>query len=118
MLDYAEAKEKHEAEYKQLIHYCTFERIDLGDTEQKKRFDDTLEALVRYRMDLENELNTAGNGGVKSETVGTQKVEYHSIGYAEKLSLKDLSKTKEYQIIKSFWGHTGLMYRGGGSYVD
>ena len=90
-----------------LINYYTFDRIDINNEDHVSRKEECIVELIDY--DYNNHLEDAEVGNIKSETVGGHRVDYNVTSNLEKESYRDAQK---YEIIKKYFGHTGLMYRG------
>lgn len=90
-----------------LINYYTFERIDLNNQDQVSRKEECIVELIDYGYS--NYLEDAEVGNIKSETVGGHRVDYNVTSNLERESYRDAQR---YEIIKKYFAHTGLMYRG------
>lgn len=101
-----------EAFYKRLIDYYTFNRIDYDDPEMKSLVDECIAQLNRLDEDLKNKVAQLDSDGKKSESVGSHKVEYLTLDLDKLASLERKNESRVYKIIKVYFGHTGLMYRG------
>ncbi len=98
--------------YKRLIDYYTFNRIDYSDTNMKSLVDECIQELINLDEDLKNKVAKYDSDGKKSESIGSQKVEYLTLDIDKIASLERRNESKIYKIIKVYFGHTGLMYRG------
>lgn len=90
-----------------LINYYTFDRIDINNEEHVSRKEECIVELMQF--DYQNKVNDDENGNIKSESVGSHRVDYNVQSVSEKEAQRDSEK---YEIIKKYFGHTGLMYRG------
>lgn len=104
--------------YKRLIDYYTFNRIDYSDEKMKSLVDECIKELSNLDKKLDDTVNQFDSGGKKSESIGSQKVEYLTVDIDKIAKLERANNSKVYKIIKVYFGHTGLMYRGGGDYVN
>ena len=98
--------------YKRLIDYYTFNRIDYSDENMKSLVDECIAQLMKLDEDLNKKVKKYDSDGKKSESIGSQKVEYLTIDIDKIASLERKNESKIYKIIKVYFGHTGLMYRG------
>lgn len=94
--------------YKRLIDYYTFERPKDDD-----RVLECINELINLDLKDEEKLKNYKTDGIKSETVGSQRVEYQVYSLDEVRKLYNIKTKRIYSIIKSYFAHTGLMYRGG-----
>lgn len=101
-----------EAFYKRLIDYYTFNRIDYDDPEMKSLVDECIAQLMILDEDIKTKMTQFDSGGKKSESIGSQKVEYLTLDADQIRRLEASNNSKIYKIIKVYFGHTGLMYRG------
>lgn len=98
---------------KALIDYLTFGRIDYDDPQLVERFNLCVMELIIYDFDKEQEFSNAyRNDGIKSETVGSQRVDYLTMTVENMSQLDDIKQNKFVKIVKKHFGLTGLMYRG------
>lgn len=98
---------------KALIDYLTFGRIDYDDPQLVERFNLCVMELIIYDFDKEQEFSNAyRNDGIKSETVGSQRVDYLTMTVENISQLDDIKQNKFVKIVKKHFGLTGLMYRG------
>lgn len=98
---------------KALIDYLTFGRIDYDDPQLVERFNLCVMELIIYDFDKEQEFSNAyRNDGIKSETVGSQRVDYLTMTVENMSQLDDIKQNKFVGIVKKHFGLTGLMYRG------
>lgn len=98
--------------YKRLIDYYTFNRIDYSDENMKSLVDECIAQLIALDEDLKNKVAKYDSDGKKSESIGSQKVEYLTLDIDKIANLERKNNSKIYKIIKVYFGHTGLMYRG------
>ncbi len=98
--------------YKRIIDYFIFGRIDYDDEEQKGRVLECILELINYDLEDNKRLEQYNKDGIKSEAVGTQKVEYLTLDLETLKKLKDEKSKRIYNTIKIYFGLTGLMYRG------
>lgn len=98
--------------YKRLIDYYTFNRIDYSDENMKSLVDECIAQLIALDEDLKNKVAKYDSDGKKSESIGSQKVEYLTLDIDKIANLERSNESKVYKIIKVYFGHTGLMYRG------
>lgn len=106
-------------EAKNLINYYTFNRIKKDNEEIINKFNETVVLLINYSFEeslASSNLRQKASLGIKSESVGKHSVSYGTSEDELKAYNKRVDEEK-YNIIKSIWAHTGLMYRGGG-YID
>lgn len=98
--------------YKRLIDYYTFNRIDYSDPNMKSLVDECIQELINLDEKLKDKISRYDSDGKKSESVGSQKVEYLALDIDKIANIEKENKSKIYKIIKVYFGHTGLMYRG------
>lgn len=98
--------------YKRLIDYYTFNRIDYSDENMKSLVDECIAQLMSLDENLKDKVAKFDSDGKKSESIGSQKVEYLTLDIDKIASLERRNESKIYKIIKVYFGHTGLMYRG------
>lgn len=98
--------------YKRLIDYYTFNRIDYSDENMKSLVDECIAQLIALDEDLKNKVAKYDSDGKKSESIGSQKIEYLTLDIDKIANLERKNNSKIYKIIKVYFGHTGLMYRG------
>lgn len=98
--------------YKRLIDYYTFNRIDYSDKNMKSLVEECIAQLIALDEDLKNKVAKYDSDGKKSESIGSQKVEYLTLDIDKIANLERSNESKIYKIIKVYFGHTGLMYRG------
>ncbi len=98
--------------YKRIIDYFTFGRIDYEDEEQKGRVLECILELINYDLEDKKKIEHYNKDGIKSEAVGTQRVEYLTLDLDTLKKLKDEKSKRIYNTIKIYIGLTGLMYRG------
>ena len=98
---------------KALIDYLTFGRIDYTNPQLVERFNDCVMELVTYEFDQEKDfLKGHRLNGIKSETVGSQRVDYLTATVDDMNKLDAMKQNKYVGIVKKHFGLTGLMYRG------
>lgn len=101
-------------EYTQLIHYYTFDRDLSNYTETMEK---CIAELIEYRKFNDGLVKSLQNSiGKKSEKVGQHSIDYGDYGDAQIDAMLTRRHKREYEIIKKYFGVTGLMYRGGGMY--
>lgn len=98
--------------YKRLIDYYTFNRIDYTDPKMKSLVDECIQELINLDEKLKDKIDRYDSDGKKSESIGSQKVEYLTLDIDKIGNLERKNESKIYKIIKVYFGHTGLMYRG------
>lgn len=94
-----------------LIHFYTFDRLRDEATMQRYRrvVEDCLFALTKAYKKTEGS-GQAQAQGIKAETVGPHRIEY--FGSNEEASRRSKEVDEYAKIIRVYFGHTGLMYRG------
>lgn len=98
---------------KALIDYLTFGRIDYTNPQLVERFNNCVMELVTYEFDQEKDfLKGHRSDGIKSETVGSQRVDYLTATVDDINKLDAMKQNKYVGIVKKYFGLTGLMYRG------
>lgn len=98
--------------YKRLINYYTFNKIDYSDENMKSLVDECIDELIKLDEDLKKKVEQFDSGGKKSESVGSHKVDYLTLDIDQLRRYENQNNNKIYKIIKVYFGHTGLMYRG------
>ena len=94
-----------EAEYISWINYYTFDRINYLDPVMIERVNRNLVELINksHSDELERKSN------IKSESVGSHRVDYT---VEDNKTYNARLDAETYDIIRKYWAHTGLMYRG------
>lgn len=100
-------------ELSSMIDYYTFNRINYLDPLMSERVENTLMLLIANSYSehtKRQEVKESNNFGVKSESVGSHRVDYLNLESDE--SYQARVDAQSYEIIKKLWAHTGLMFRG------
>lgn len=98
--------------YKRLIDYYTFNRIDYTNEKMRSLVDECINELIKLDEDLKKKAEQFDSGGKKSESVGSHKVDYLALDFDQLRRFENQNNSKIYKIIKIYFAHTGLMYRG------
>lgn len=98
---------------KALIDYLTFGRINYNDPDLKRLFEECVLSLISFDFDRRKRLDEAyRTDGIKSETVGSQKIDYAVATFDDFEKLMMSKDSHYFGIVKRYFGLTGLMYRG------
>lgn len=109
---------------KRQINYRTFRRFDYDNPEYIYYYNEILLSVLselehRGLLHLTDNEEVEAQKQIKSETIGSQKVEYvvdSGNSMSDEVRESKIDKCID-RIIKEYLAHTGLMYRGRGRYA-